>query len=324
MNGRMYDPLLGRFLSPEPYVQAPDFSQSFNRYSYCLNNPLVYTDPEGEWIHIVIGAVIGGVVNLAAHWNQIDDIGDGLKAFGIGAAGGALAAFTGGAVLGAFGAGVGAGGFVGGAVSSGVGYLYGTTATGIGNAAVFGDPMPTGKQLIAGTGIAMVTGGILNGGIASIQGRNFWNGSMPVQAPPPVVPNINAPEVKINEEAFKPKLNALGNVEREIVGERYSTIYRAVSQAEVDDIAKVGFRMKSGGYETGKLFAPTLREATQFGKYNFRLDGVPNTIMKVKVPDSVLNGATQFGADGMNAISIPANQLHLLKAKPLNYSPWLK
>jgi RHS repeat-associated protein len=43
MNGRMYDPILGRFLSPDPYAQAPDWSQSFNRYSYCLNNPLKYT-----------------------------------------------------------------------------------------------------------------------------------------------------------------------------------------------------------------------------------------------------------------------------------------
>ena len=31
MNGRMYDPILGRFLSPDNYVQMPDFSQSFNR-----------------------------------------------------------------------------------------------------------------------------------------------------------------------------------------------------------------------------------------------------------------------------------------------------
>ena len=47
MNGRMYDPLLARFLSPDPFVQMPDFSQNFNRYTYCLNNPLIYTDPSG-------------------------------------------------------------------------------------------------------------------------------------------------------------------------------------------------------------------------------------------------------------------------------------
>jgi RHS repeat-associated protein len=48
MNGRVYDPDLGRFLSPDPFVQMPDFSQNFNRYSYCLNNPLIYSDPVGE------------------------------------------------------------------------------------------------------------------------------------------------------------------------------------------------------------------------------------------------------------------------------------
>ena len=50
MNARLYDPLLGRFLSPDPYVQMPDFTQNFNRYSYCLNNPLVYVDEDGEWL----------------------------------------------------------------------------------------------------------------------------------------------------------------------------------------------------------------------------------------------------------------------------------
>ena len=44
MNGRIYDPVLGCFLSPDNYVQMPDNSQNFNRYSYCLNNPLKYTD----------------------------------------------------------------------------------------------------------------------------------------------------------------------------------------------------------------------------------------------------------------------------------------
>lgn len=48
MNGRMYDPLLARMLSPDNYVQDLFSSQSFNRYTYCLNNPLKYTDPSGE------------------------------------------------------------------------------------------------------------------------------------------------------------------------------------------------------------------------------------------------------------------------------------
>ncbi len=61
MNGRMYDPLLGRMLAPDNFVQAPGFTQSYNRYSYAFNNPLIYTDPSGEivWVPIIIDAIIG-------------------------------------------------------------------------------------------------------------------------------------------------------------------------------------------------------------------------------------------------------------------------
>jgi RHS repeat-associated protein len=51
MNGRIYDPELGRMLSPDPFVQIPEYSQNFNRYSYVLNNPLNKTDPSGySWL----------------------------------------------------------------------------------------------------------------------------------------------------------------------------------------------------------------------------------------------------------------------------------
>ncbi len=47
MNGRVYDPSIGRFLSPDPNVQDASDGQSYNRYSYVLNNPLRYADPTG-------------------------------------------------------------------------------------------------------------------------------------------------------------------------------------------------------------------------------------------------------------------------------------
>lgn len=53
MNARLYNPYVGRFISPDPFVQMPDNSQNFNRFIYCLNNPLRYTDESGEfWFEI--------------------------------------------------------------------------------------------------------------------------------------------------------------------------------------------------------------------------------------------------------------------------------
>ena len=62
MNGRLYDPVIARFFSPDNFVQAPEFTQSYNRYSYCLNNPLQWVDPSGEdildpWYRDAIGIV---------------------------------------------------------------------------------------------------------------------------------------------------------------------------------------------------------------------------------------------------------------------------
>jgi len=77
MNARLYDPVVGRFMSPDPYVQTPDFSQSFNRYIYCLNNPLIYTDPDGEWgwlaagLGFVYGYVSYGLMNGNWGWGAV-------------------------------------------------------------------------------------------------------------------------------------------------------------------------------------------------------------------------------------------------------------
>lgn len=64
MNGRMYDPVMSSFLSVDNYVQCPDFSQNFNRYAYCLNNPLKYTDPSGEELCLLAAVGIAAVVNV--------------------------------------------------------------------------------------------------------------------------------------------------------------------------------------------------------------------------------------------------------------------
>jgi hypothetical protein len=57
MNGRVYDPEIGRFLSADPFVQAPETTQSFNRYSYVDNNPLSATDPSGFFLKKIFKAI---------------------------------------------------------------------------------------------------------------------------------------------------------------------------------------------------------------------------------------------------------------------------
>ncbi len=47
MNGRTYDPKLGRFMQSDKYVDGTRDTQGYNRYTYVRNNPLAYTDPSG-------------------------------------------------------------------------------------------------------------------------------------------------------------------------------------------------------------------------------------------------------------------------------------
>lgn len=86
MNGRVYDPLVAQFFSPDPYVQMPGSWLNYNRYAYCYNNPLIYTDPDGElaWL---IPIVVGGIINWAV--NGADFTWEGLAYFGVGAFAGA-------------------------------------------------------------------------------------------------------------------------------------------------------------------------------------------------------------------------------------------
>lgn len=208
MKGRLYDPVIGRFFSPDNFVQMPDFTQNYNRYSYCLNNPLAYVDPSGEffWIPIVVGAVIGGVVNLGikASQGQINSWVDGLAAFGIGAVAGAVGAFTGGvAFAAAGGAAAGAGGFLAGAAGGIAGSAIATPIQSIGNSMYFGDPMITGKQYFASVAIGGLVGGVINGSVALMNGRNFWNGEPHTQSTVISDPVLKTPHQKGQEGVEK-------------------------------------------------------------------------------------------------------------------------
>ena len=194
MNGRLYDPLLGRFLSPDNYVQLPDFSQNFNRYSYCLNNPLIYKDDNGEFMHLIIGAVIGGFINSIVNARNISNFWQALGYFGVGATAGALSAGVGAGVDvamagGSFGAGfmgtvagVSSTGFVSGALAGATSGFVGGIISNSGNTWMSGSNFREG--LLSGIkagGIGALTGGAIGGVIGGIdaltKGTNFWTGT---------------------------------------------------------------------------------------------------------------------------------------------------
>ena len=96
MDGRMYDPFIGRFLSPDPFSQTPDFSQGLNRYAYCLNNPLSLYDPTGySWFSKNWKSLVAATVGIAV---SVVTLGTGSTLGAViiaGAVGGAAGALTG-------------------------------------------------------------------------------------------------------------------------------------------------------------------------------------------------------------------------------------
>ncbi|MDR3607812.1 MAG: RHS repeat-associated core domain-containing protein [Oligoflexia bacterium] len=196
MNGRMYDPLIGRFMSPDPYIQNASNLQNLNRYSYVMNNPVSLIDPSGYWfmndvVSWVSGAAstVGSAIGSAGKWvgNNIGTIaavaavvGASVLTFGVAdaflapALGGIGAALLAGATSGAIAGGLSSsllgGGFswkaVGmGALAGAVGGAIGSVAGGLGNSAV----------AIAGRVSASALGGGLSTWLESvIQGDPSW------------------------------------------------------------------------------------------------------------------------------------------------------
>jgi RHS repeat-associated protein len=193
MNGRIYDPLLGKFLSADPFIQSPGNLQSYNRYSYVTNNPLSFTDPSGHflkgignffkkyWKMIVIAIIaivltivtFGAFAAVAAGWGA---------AFGAVAVGGAVSLTAMGAlVVGAMvGAVVGfATGFAGALL--GGGGLKGAFKAGLKGAAngAISGAISGGTAMLSTVRLAAAMANGIGQGIASeLMGGSFKEGFM--------------------------------------------------------------------------------------------------------------------------------------------------
>ena len=178
MNGRMYDPIMGRMLSPDNYVPDPWHTQGYNRYTYANNNPLKYVDPDGNfWFAVAAAAIVGGFTNGIAN---VERGGTFFGGFWRGALVGGASAISGGAIAGAL---PGLGGSIlagsaSGVISGGLGaalnggdvlqgILHGGLTGGIGG----------GVSAYLGGGTGALIGGAVSGGIQSaLNGGNILTG----------------------------------------------------------------------------------------------------------------------------------------------------
>ena len=114
MNARLYDPVLGRMLAPDPYVVDGTSTQAYNRYAYANNNPMSYIDPTGEvawFVPLIIGVTAGSLSGAMINESQGKDMLEGAMIGGaiggatalIGAALSPAGAMTSGAITGALG-----------------------------------------------------------------------------------------------------------------------------------------------------------------------------------------------------------------------------
>ncbi len=152
----MHDAAIGGWWQVDPKAEL---GYAHSPYNSMQNNTISYSDPDGDWIHILAGAVIGGVINTVTHWDEVQKAGGlfgggaltALGAFGIGAGAGALTAATGVGVVGA--------GFLKGAAIGAASGMAGDIALQTGNLLAFNDQFNPTQTLISG-GIGGLTGGL--------------------------------------------------------------------------------------------------------------------------------------------------------------------
>jgi RHS repeat-associated protein len=258
MNGRLYDPVLRSFLMPDNFIQQPENTQNYNRYAYVLNNPLMYTDPSGEFIPLLAAVAIGAAVGAFAYTMTAlladvpFSVGGLLKASFIGAV---TAAVT-------FGIEQAASCLFS---TPAVGFLQGAyqgavigAITGVGGAvanAIFSGQDITLKAVLGGAVTGAVIGGVLGGiqgGIrANKAGLSFWKGvgsSTSNIAMPPAMPLSNA-QYGNNAEMRADYDTNIGSVDGMNLAEVEDKVGTSVFVGNENNLVP-SYKMDSSGYIT--------------------------------------------------------------------------
>ncbi|MEC3882015.1 hypothetical protein U9S71_20400, partial [Parapedobacter sp. 10938] len=258
--------------------------QFANPYLALGNSPVIYVDPNGEWIHLVVGAVVGGVANLTikAFQGKIDSWGDGFAAFGIGAAAGFAATATGGAALTASGLGATtvAGGVVFGAASS----AAASPIQGIGNALYFGDPYGPG-DFAKGVLFGAVTGGATVGVSNLIRGTNFWTGAPKVVSGPPTITKFGDRDVVVPYKQIDPKSSA-GWKGLNVADENH--VFSNLVDNSMQEAAKFTIKGGDGIYRSLYQIQGSLRG--QIGVFEWIVETGGNVTHRVFIPNGKITG----------------------------------
>ena len=71
LNSRYYDPEIGRFINADAMIKAPGLNAlSTNMFTYCANNPILYSDSTGQWFLFddLIAGAVGLVVGVTSQF----------------------------------------------------------------------------------------------------------------------------------------------------------------------------------------------------------------------------------------------------------------
>jgi RHS repeat-associated protein len=165
MNGRVYDPYLGRFLSPDTVIQSLGATESINPYAYAWNDPLKFIDPSG---HSVLGDIVGVIVAIVVAY-FLPYLAPGIFS-PLSVPTLAVAGF--------------AGGFVGAYISTGslsaaltAGLIAGVTAAAFAGVGSYVSQMQAGSEFEK-TGVALIGHAAVGCGSAMLSGGNCGRGAL--------------------------------------------------------------------------------------------------------------------------------------------------